>query len=101
MRRLLLLGVLLCPLGLLLMHCFQPALPDCAYRCGDPGAGPVCPEDYECREDHYCHRVGTVGECPFPKLDLMPGPDLVVAPDLPDMIGGDGGDAGGDGMMTD
>lgn len=82
-------------LGLLLLpRCFSPALPDCSYRCF--GSEPACPDEYECRDDGYCHRQGTATTCPFSDMrqqDLRRPADLSSAGD-----GGDGGtdDAGAD-----
>ncbi len=36
--------------------CFKPSIPDVAFRCGDGG---LCPEDYECRPDRCCHKIGS------------------------------------------
>lgn len=36
--------------------CFDPKLPDVAFQCGE---NDECPEDYECRDDGCCHRIGS------------------------------------------
>lgn len=36
--------------------CFNPSIPEVAFRCGDGG---LCPEDYECRPDGCCHKIGS------------------------------------------
>ena len=36
--------------------CFNPDLPDVAFRCGDEGQ---CPDGYECMPDGCCHKKGT------------------------------------------
>lgn len=91
------------PLGAVVLlgaRCFQPALPDCAYRCGSDE--PRCPPEYECRDDGYCHRRGTTTLCPFTMdlatpADLRPPADLVDAStgDLADGGAGDAGDFSG------
>lgn len=35
--------------------CFDPDIPDTAFRCGENGE---CPDGYECREDGCCHKIG-------------------------------------------
>jgi len=43
--------------------CFEPKLPDTAFRCGE---NDECPEDYECRADGCCHRIGSPLDEPGP-----------------------------------
>ncbi len=38
--------------------CFDVPKPDVAFLCG---AANACPDDYECRADGCCHRVGSTG----------------------------------------
>ena len=33
--------------------CFTPTYSDCAFRCAT--VTPLCPAEYECRSDGYCH----------------------------------------------
>jgi hypothetical protein len=70
MRRLALLVVVLAAGG-----CFSPDRPVCSYACSD--TAPKCPDDYECRSDGYCHRVGTTAACGF--SDAAMPQDLSVA----------------------
>jgi hypothetical protein len=72
--------------ALSLSQCFAPTYADCAFRCG-PQA-PLCPDEYECRADGYCHlRQGTASSadaqsntsCPY-SLDLSVQPDLGAGP---------------------
>lgn len=102
MRRILSLLLVGLPLGTVVLlgaRCFNPTLPDCAYRCGDQE--PRCPPEYACWEDGYCHRRGTTTLCPFamdlaPPVDLRPPPDLADAGvDLADAGSTDGGDLSG------
>jgi hypothetical protein len=59
--------------------CFDPDIPDIAFRCGANGE---CPEGYECRDDECCHRIGS--------------PDVEGTACQPEPDGGaDGGDDGG------
>src|SRR6185436_4884793 len=58
--------------------CFNPEEPDCSYRCGPQS---LCPDNYECASDGYCHRKGGSGSCPFKMPDLVPG-DMTAPPDL-------------------
>ena len=60
----------------LLGRCFSPDLPACSFRCGP--ADPMCPDEYECRADGYCHLLGSTAACPF-SMDLAPAPDLSSA----------------------
>jgi hypothetical protein len=54
-----------------LSHCFSPELPACAYRCN--ATEPRCPDEYECRDDGYCHLKGSTESCPYTQ-DLVPPP---------------------------
>lgn len=99
-RRLtLLLPLLLLSAGALTTaRCFSPDLPACAYICA--ATAPRCPDQYECRDDGYCHKRGSTEACPY-RMDLSPAPpdltpplDLASSPDLtppPDMPASDGG----------
>jgi hypothetical protein len=58
MRRLLLALALVSFAG-----CFDPEEPLCAFACGDNN---LCPDDYQCLPDGYCHLHGQAGECTFP-----------------------------------
>ncbi|MFO0578786.1 MAG: hypothetical protein U1A78_32690 [Polyangia bacterium] len=62
---------------LALAQCFAPTYSDCAFRCG-PQA-PLCPDEYECRSDGYCHLRESTASCPY-TLDLSPPPDLGAGP---------------------
>lgn len=78
--------------ALALARCFSPELPTCAYICNK--TEPRCPEQYECRDDCYCHLKGSVEACEFPQdmngCDLAspppdlaaPRPDQATPPDL-------------------
>jgi hypothetical protein len=76
--------------------CFSPDQPVCAYACGDNGA---CPDNYECRSDSFCHKIGTTEACPFPDASAPPdlagadlaGLDMSIPIDMavPDMSMGD------------
>jgi len=81
----LLLGVLALP------ACFSPDEPPCAFSCGDNN---LCPNDYQCLADGYCHLHGQPGDCKYPDasaaatdggdMSTMPvdaGADL-VSPDM-------------------
>ncbi len=66
--------------------CFEPDLPDVAFRCGTEGQ---CPDGYECMDDGCCHKEGT----PYSPADWCSPPD-----------GGDRDaslDAGQDARVTD
>lgn len=68
-------------LALATAGCFNPDKPVCSYACSD--TSPKCPDDYECRSDGYCHRVGTPANasCGFSDA-AMPG-------DMSAAVGGD------------
>lgn len=76
--------LLVVPLSLLLLRCFSPDLPVCSFQC----YGSACPQDYECRDDGYCHLIGTTAACNFP-TDLR-------TPAAPDLNRPDGGTPGSD-----
>ena len=83
--------------ALLLSRCFSPELPTCAYICNK--TEPRCPEQYECRDDCYCHLKGSVEACDFPQdmngCDLASRPPDLAAP-RPDMAMSAGDLAGTD-----
>lgn len=57
---------------LFLPRCFNPALPACSYICNHNTLGaPLCPDEYECRADGYCHLRGSSEACPY-TMDLRP-----------------------------
>lgn len=45
----------------LLGSCFAPTYSDCAFRCGTQA--PLCPDEYECRADGYCHLHTSAVSC--------------------------------------
>jgi hypothetical protein len=77
--------------------CFSVDEPICAYKCG---TGNICPDDYSCMADGYCHKNGTTGACDYSdaamapadlgvgdmsdtdaiEVDMTPGPDGAPAP---------------------
>jgi hypothetical protein len=57
-------------LALALGGCYSPSRPMCSYQCGTDG---LCPRDYVCFPDGYCHLEGTTGECNFPPLPDLSG----------------------------
>ena len=69
--------------GLWLSGCFAPTYADCAFRCGTEA--PVCPAEYECRADGYCH--------------LPAGSAVCIPPFFGDLSGGV--DAGPDATASD
>lgn len=81
-----------------LSRCFSPTLPACSFICN--GTDPKCPDDYECRSDHYCHLKDSSEVCPY-SMDLLPAPtvdmstpaaDMSTPPDMtmpPDMAAAD------------
>lgn len=76
----------LCALALCTAGCFSPEKPICSYVCAD--TAPKCPDDYECRSDGYCHKIGTSDACPFSDaampadLSATAPPDMTSAGDL-------------------
>jgi hypothetical protein len=76
--------------------CYSVEEPTCAFSCGDNG---LCPDDYMCLADGFCHLHGDPKACTFPDAavsitdggeDLTsttdgPGPDLTASP--PDLLG--------------
>ncbi len=73
-RRALALFLMLAPL-FLFSDCFAPTYSDCAFRCGP--SDPLCPDEYECRGDGYCHLPSSVVTCAMP--DLAPSSDGMSA----------------------
>ena len=59
--------------GLLLSQCYNPTYSDCAFRCGT--AAPMCPPQYACRSDGYCHLPDSAAVCAAGR-DLGVGIDL-------------------------
>lgn len=57
-------------LALFLQSCFTPNYADCAFRCA--AEEPVCPEEYVCRQDGYCHRPDREAICALPSLPGLP-----------------------------
>lgn len=53
--------------GLFLSQCFAPNYADCAFRCGS--VDPVCPDEYQCQPDGFCHLPNSAAIC-------VPVPDL-------------------------
>jgi hypothetical protein len=41
--------------------CFTPTYSDCAFRCAT--VAPLCPAEYECRSDGYCHLPDSTAQC--------------------------------------
>lgn len=41
--------------------CFTPTYSDCAFRCAT--VAPLCPAEYECRSDGYCHLPSSTAQC--------------------------------------
>lgn len=44
--------------------CFTPTYSDCAFRCA--AVAPLCPAEYECRSDGYCHLPDSTAQCAAP-----------------------------------
>jgi hypothetical protein len=65
-----------------LAGCFKPQVPDVAFTCGPDGG---CPDDYECRVDGCCHRLGSSldehGACGEPAADAAVLPDALPSAD--------------------
>lgn len=76
MRRFLL-ATLVFGFGLGFGGCFNPDKPTCSFVCA--GAAPLCPDDYECRSDNYCHLKGTTDSCGFSDAAVAPQ-DLSATP---------------------
>ena len=81
-------------LGLVMMAalglggCFNYSEPICSFSCGTgTAAANLCPSNYECRTDGYCHKVGTTESCGF--SDASVAPDLSAT--LPEDLGPEGG----------
>lgn len=65
--------------------CFEPDEPLCAFQCGDNN---LCPDDYLCLPDGYCHLRGQAGDCKFPDGSVVipdGGDDMSVATDMSEM----------------
>lgn len=60
--------------------CFSPEQPPCSYACS---AQTLCPDNYVCLPDGYCHRKDYTGACSF--SDASVPPDQAVANDLTGM----------------
>lgn len=54
--------------GCLVSACFAPTYSDCAFRCGPQI--PLCPDEYECRSDGYCHLHASTAICAAVPGDL-------------------------------
>jgi hypothetical protein len=54
--------------------CFNYSEPICSFSCGTGADADLCPGNYECRSDGYCHKKGTTESCGFS--------DAAVSPDL-------------------
>lgn len=78
-------ALLVAALALGFCGCFNVDKPVCSYACAT--SDPKCPEDYECRTDGYCHRIGTTDACLFSDA-AMPG-DMNVSMPSGDMATGD------------
>lgn len=64
--------------GLFCASCYAPTYGDCAFRCGS--ANPVCPDEYECRTDGYCHLHDSAIVCSFASdMSTAPTQDLSTA----------------------
>lgn len=72
-------------LGLALAGCFSVDEPPCSYACSDTG---LCPDDYQCLSDGYCHLHGQMTSCGYTDAALAPG-------DLANASTADGGSEGG------
>ena len=69
--------------------CFEPEEPLCAFQCGDNN---LCPDDYMCLADGYCHLHGMPGDCMFPDASVpaTDGGDMNATVDMtqpPDLAG--------------
>lgn len=93
-------GLLLPALALTMAACFKPSLPEVAFRCGP---NDECPDDYECRSDGCCHKVGSPD---VPAPECMPAEDGAVEagidaePQDGDVIDAEPTDAEVDGTVT-
>jgi len=72
--------------GLGLSQCFAPTYADCAFRCGSQA--PVCPEEYQCQADGYCHRPDSTAVCAI-ALDFASPRDLGTDSAAADFAGSD------------
>lgn len=58
--------------------CFDVDRPTCSFVCG---TGSLCPEEYECRKDGYCHLQGSTEACSFSDASVVADlsvPDLTI-----------------------
>jgi len=64
-----------------LSGCFAPDEPACAFACG---SGEMCPDNYLCQADGYCHKKGSTVACNYPDAAVKDAsvPDLRSLPDL-------------------
>jgi hypothetical protein len=70
--------------------CFNYSEPVCSFSCGTgDAAADLCPGNYECRADGYCHKIGTTEACEF--SDAAVSPDLSAIPDQGPDLASDGG----------
>jgi hypothetical protein len=67
------------------LGCFSPKKPECAFSCVEDG---LCPADYHCANDGLCHRDDGQGICTLPP-QTDAGAD---APGDADALPTDGGD---------
>jgi hypothetical protein len=72
--------------GLGLSQCYAPSYADCAFRCGS--TAPLCPDEYQCQADGYCHRPGSTTKCAI-ALDLATASDLGADAAVVDSAGSD------------
>lgn len=59
--------------------CFKLDQPTCSLACGPDQ---VCPDDYECRQDGYCHLQGSTEACEFSDASITTDLTVVLPPDL-------------------
>ena len=69
---------LLLAFTLLSVGCFDVDEPLCTFACGDNG---LCPDNYMCLPDGYCHLHGTAGSCGYPDAAMFL-PDLSGSADM-------------------
>jgi hypothetical protein len=74
-------GLALC-LVLPLAGCFEYDEPDCSFKCGTDTSAPLCPDDYECRSDGYCHLHDSTTVCPYSDASIVADQSVVL--DMPD-----------------
>jgi hypothetical protein len=61
--------------------CFSPEQPTCAFTCSATG---LCPDNYVCQADGYCHKNGSTAACPFPDAAASDAAIEMSVPDLTD-----------------